>query len=105
MSLVASRRIDLVRRRAIAELGNRFCERRQKCRSPEGTDGPTPLKPGFNFDRYDRELRRPFPSAPQFAPDSKIWQREHALADDVKSATPGRDSVAFTSYSQRLEYQ
>src|SRR5215472_16591156 len=64
-----------------------------------------PLKPGFNFDRYDRELRRPFPSAPQFAPDSKIWQREHAVADDVKSATPGRDPVAMTSYGQRLEFQ
>jgi NAD(P)H dehydrogenase (quinone) len=64
-----------------------------------------PLKPGFNFDRYDRELRRPFPSEPQFAPDSKIWQREHAVADDAKSATPGRDSVAMTSYGQRLEFQ
>ena len=26
-----------------------------------------PLNPGFNLDRYDRELRRPFPSQPQFA--------------------------------------
>src|SRR5262250_3932660 len=25
-----------------------------------------PLSPGFNLDRYDRELRRPFPSQPQF---------------------------------------
>src|SRR5580693_1253591 len=38
-----------------------------------------PLSPGFNFDRYDRELRRPFPSRPQFAPDSKVWRREHAV--------------------------
>jgi uncharacterized protein YbjT (DUF2867 family) len=36
-----------------------------------------PLSPDFNFERYDRELRRPFPSAPQFAPDSKVWRREH----------------------------
>ena len=36
-----------------------------------------PLSPGFNFDRYDRELRRPFPSQPQFAPESKVWLREH----------------------------
>jgi NAD(P)H dehydrogenase (quinone) len=36
-----------------------------------------PFSPGFNFERYDRELRRPFPSAPQFAPDSKVWRREH----------------------------
>jgi len=36
-----------------------------------------PLSPGFNLDRYDRELRRPFPSEPQFAPESKVWRREH----------------------------
>ena len=29
---------------------------------------------------YDRELRRPFPSEPQFAPESKVWRREHAIA-------------------------
>jgi hypothetical protein len=38
-----------------------------------------PFSPGFNLDRYDRELRRPFPSEPQFAPDSKVWRREHAI--------------------------
>ena len=66
-----------------------------------------PLKPGFNFDRYDRELRSPFPSEPQFAPDSKIWQHEHAVADDAKPAPPGRDKVpvAATGYGQRLEFQ
>jgi len=45
-----------------------------------------PLSPGFNLDRYDRELRRPFPSEPQFAPDSIVWRREHALADSPKAA-------------------
>src|ERR1700724_2632545 len=30
-----------------------------------------PLSPGFDLDRYDRELRRPFPSQPQLAPESK----------------------------------
>src|SRR4029077_4222147 len=66
-----------------------------------------PLKPGFNFNRYDRELRSPFPSEPQFAPDSKIWQHEHAVADDAKPAPPGRDKVpvAATGYGQRLEFQ
>src|SRR3984893_8777665 len=39
-----------------------------------------PLSPGFNLDRYDRELRRPFPSEPQFASESKVWRREHAIA-------------------------
>jgi uncharacterized protein YbjT (DUF2867 family) len=48
-----------------------------------------PLSPGFNLDRYDRELRRPFPSEPQFAPDSKVWRREHAIADTFKPAAPG----------------
>src|SRR5499425_3258173 len=52
-----------------------------------------PLKPGFNFDRYDRELRRPFPSVPQFAPDSKIWRSEHAIAFIAKPATQGSDKA------------
>lgn len=40
-----------------------------------------PLSRGYNFDRYDRELRRPFPSEPQLAPESDVWRREHAIAD------------------------
>lgn len=66
-----------------------------------------PISPGFNFDRYDRELRRPFPSEPHFAPDSKIWKREHAIADDDNPGAGGRDnaSIATTSYGQRLEFQ
>lgn len=40
----------------------------------------TPLSPGFDLDRYDRELRRPFPSEPQLAPESRVWLREHATA-------------------------
>src|SRR5262245_25787008 len=39
----------------------------------------TPVRPGPNLDRYDRELRRPFPSAPQAAPDSEVWRREHLI--------------------------
>jgi NAD(P)H dehydrogenase (quinone) len=46
----------------------------------------TPLSPGFNLDRYDRELRRPFPSEPQFAPESKVWRREHGITDPTKTA-------------------
>jgi hypothetical protein len=53
----------------------------------------TPLSPGFDLDRYDRELRRPFPSAPRFAPDSKVWRREHAVADT--GAAPGRDGAGL----------
>jgi len=46
----------------------------------------TPLSPGFNLDRYDRELRRPFPSEPQFAPESQVWRREHGVAGPTKAA-------------------
>lgn len=46
----------------------------------------TPFIPGFDLDRYDRELRRPFPSAPQFAPDSEVWRREHGVAHAQRSA-------------------
>jgi hypothetical protein len=52
-----------------------------------------PLSPGYNFDRYDRELRRPFPSEPQFAPVSEVWRREHAIADAAEPAGPGRHKV------------
>ena len=65
-----------------------------------------PLSPGFNFDRYDRELRRPFPSESQFAPDSKVWRSEHAIAFIAKPATQGSDKapVIATSRGQRLEF-
>src|ERR1700719_3599406 len=46
----------------------------------------TPLSPGFNFDRYDRELRRPFPFEPQSALESKVWRREHGITDPAKPA-------------------
>lgn len=39
----------------------------------------TPVVRGVNLDRYDRELRRPFPAKPQFAPESTIWRREHGI--------------------------
>ena len=56
-----------------------------------------PLSPGFNFDRYDRELRRPFPSKPQFAPDSKVWRREHDIANAAKPPVSGRDKALPSS--------
>jgi len=65
-----------------------------------------PLSPGFNLDRYDRELRRPFPSAPQFATDSKVWRREHAIADNFRPPAPvhGKAPIAATSRGQSLEF-
>jgi NAD(P)H dehydrogenase (quinone) len=64
-----------------------------------------PLGPGFNFDRYDRELRRPFPSRPQFAPESKVWRREHAVANGGVPAASGQEKVPIsaTSRGQLLE--
>src|SRR5579863_7941660 len=65
-----------------------------------------PLAPGFDLDRYDRELRRPFPSVPQFATDSKVWRREHAIADNFSPAAlgHGKAPVAATSRGQSLEF-
>jgi hypothetical protein len=59
-----------------------------------------PLSPGFGLDRYNRQLRRPFPSEPQFAPQSEVWRREHAIAADSKPATRGRDQadISTTNY-------
>jgi uncharacterized protein YbjT (DUF2867 family) len=54
----------------------------------------TPLSPGFNLDRYDRELRRPFPSEPQFAPESKVWRREHGITDPTKAAESHHKTAA-----------
>jgi uncharacterized protein YbjT (DUF2867 family) len=65
-----------------------------------------PLSPGFNFDRYDRELRRPSPSGPQFAPDSPVWRREHAIVNNAEPTGPGTEeaSIPATSHAQRLEF-
>jgi NAD(P)H dehydrogenase (quinone) len=45
-----------------------------------------PLSPGFDLDRYDRELRRPWPSDPQLATQSTIWRREHRTMRRVDHA-------------------
>jgi NAD(P)H dehydrogenase (quinone) len=65
-----------------------------------------PLSPGFNFNRYDRELRRPSPSEPQFAPDSQVWRREHAIVNNAEPTGPGTEeaSIPATSHAQRLEF-
>jgi len=60
-----------------------------------------PLGPGFDLDRYDRELRRPFPSAPQFATDSKVWRRERAVGDSFSrpQSVHGKAPIAAISRS------
>ena len=63
-----------------------------------------PLSPGFNLDRYDRELRRPFPSEPRFATESKVWRREHAIADSAQPAASVHEK-ATTATGQWLESQ
>ncbi len=57
-----------------------------------------PLSRSFNFDRYDRELRRPLPSEPRFAPDSKQWRSEHAIAGATEPAV--RASLGSSQQSQ-----
>ena len=57
-----------------------------------------PLSPGFDLDRYDRELRRPFPSEPQFAPDSeslaaRAWPDE--WRSTFSSSGPGGRPLAY----------
>jgi NAD(P)H dehydrogenase (quinone) len=65
-----------------------------------------PFSPGFNLERYDRELRRPFPSAPQLALQSKVWRREHAIPNTRQARVPGSDNVPIpaTSRGQWLEF-
>jgi NAD(P)H dehydrogenase (quinone) len=46
-----------------------------------------PLWPRFNFERYDRDLRRPFPSSPCFAVESAIWRDEHESANIVQTTS------------------
>ncbi len=53
----------------------------------------TPLSPGFNLNRYDRELRRPFSAEPQLAYDSRVWRREHAVVEAAKAAAPNHDTA------------
>jgi len=63
-----------------------------------------PLSPGFNLDRYDRELRRPFPSEPQFAPEGKVWRSEHGITDRANSAASvHKKATSGTSGAQWLE--
>jgi NAD(P)H dehydrogenase (quinone) len=65
-----------------------------------------PLTPGFNFDRYDRELRRPFPFEPQSAPESKVWRREHGITDPAKPAASVHNmGTSTTSRPKWLESQ
>ena len=59
-----------------------------------------PLSPSFNLARYDRELRRPFPSEPQFSTESKVWQREHGVVAKPVLQAHGKVAVASPSASR-----
>ena len=63
-----------------------------------------PLIPGFNLERYDRELRRPFPSAPRFAPASEVWRNEHG-GGAIGPAMSGSKKIAAIHGAQSLEFQ
>ena len=65
-----------------------------------------PHTPGFNFDRYNGELRRPFPFEPQSAPESKVWRREHGITDSAKPAASVHNmGTSATSRPKWLESQ
>jgi NAD(P)H dehydrogenase (quinone) len=61
----------------------------------------SPLGPSFNFDRYERELRRPFPRNPQFAPESAVWRREHVIGDIAEPGPPLRHNTWSDSGSRQ----
>jgi uncharacterized protein YbjT (DUF2867 family) len=52
-----------------------------------------PMAPSFDLDRYDRELRRPLPAGPQYAPQSAVWRREHGLAAAPPPASSAGSSL------------
>jgi NAD(P)H dehydrogenase (quinone) len=52
-----------------------------------------PLIPGFNFDRHDRELRRPLPSAPRFSVESVVWRDEHNITEATSASDPSRNKT------------
>src|SRR6516165_4016927 len=65
----------------------------------------TPLSPGFNLDRYDRELRRPFPSQPQFATESEVWRREHGVTEGANPAVSvHKKATSASSRPQWVEF-
>src|SRR4029077_6963447 len=65
-----------------------------------------PLGPGFNLGRYDRELRLPFPSQPQFAPESTVWRREHGITAPANpAASVHKKATSATSRPRWLESQ
>jgi NAD(P)H dehydrogenase (quinone) len=52
-----------------------------------------PLIPGFNFDRHDRELRRPLPSVPRFSVESVVWRDEHNITEATSASDPSRNET------------
>ncbi len=66
-----------------------------------------PFRPSYNFDRYGRELRRPFPLEPQFARDSEVWRREHGITDPANYAASVHKMTAASNIGrpQRSESQ
>ena len=55
-----------------------------------------PFTPSVNFERYDRELRRPVPSAPRFSAESAVWRDEHYISDATNTRAAGRNKTVPT---------
>jgi hypothetical protein len=65
----------------------------------------SPFSPGYNFDRYDRELRRPFPLEPRFARDSEVWRREHGITYPADYAASVHKAASDASRPRWVESQ
>ena len=54
----------------------------------------TPLRTGYNPERFDRELRFPKPPAPRFAMANERWKAEHGALFTQRTAANGASRVA-----------
>ena len=51
----------------------------------------TPLSPGYNPERFDRQQGFPVPPSPRFALQDERWQIEHGPLGGVSDAPPSRE--------------
>jgi uncharacterized protein YbjT (DUF2867 family) len=62
----------------------------------------TPLRPAFDLERYDQELRRPFPAQPQLARESTVWQREHLMGRPAGVAMSASAQSPVPAFSEPI---
>jgi uncharacterized protein YbjT (DUF2867 family) len=67
----------------------------------------TPFYPGYDFDRYDKQLRLPVPPHPTLSIDDAQWRETHAaqmaqkfgISTPLLNMTPGTSNVEFRRLS------